>query len=276
VVTKLREVDRAVEEIMGIDRNQFTQIAMIAQGDFLKLLLASTDDRKRIFQKIFRTRCYYVLQEKLKSESGKLGREYENISASIRQYIDGIKCDEDDVLSIKVRNAKAGMSSTEETLELLSMLIENDRIEEEKLDGEQKVIIKSLDEITVTLTNHETWSKARKSLKKSKSDNFEWVLETYGDEIEIEGTLLCSKDSLTITLPALELDGEELSFTYSLGGYKAPSIKVSKPMKFSEMDEGDLEDLAEMIEENGMEWAEMIEEDYPEFVELIEMLSWYF
>jgi len=109
-----------------------------------------------------------------------------------------------------------------------------------------------------------------------KSDNFEWVLETYGDEIEIEGTLLCSKDSLTITLPALELDGEELSFTYSLGGYKAPSIKVSKPMKFSEMDEGDLEDLAEMIEENGMEWAEMIEEDYPEFVELIEMLSWYF
>ena len=170
VVTKLREVDRAVEEIMGIDRNQFTQIAMIAQGDFLKLLLASTDDRKRIFQKIFRTRCYYVLQEKLKSESGKLGREYENISASIRQYIDGIKCDEDDVLSIKVRNAKAGMSSTEETLELLSMLIENDRIEEEKLDGEQKVIIKSLDEITVTLTNHETWSKARKSLEKSNSD----------------------------------------------------------------------------------------------------------
>lgn len=170
VVTKLREVDRAVEEIMGIDRNQFTQIAMIAQGDFLKLLLASTDDRKKIFQKIFRTRCYYVLQEKLKSESGKLGREYENISASIRQYIDGIKCDEDDVLSIKVRNAKAGMSSTEETLELLSTLIANDRIEEEKLDGEQKEIVKSLDEITVTLTNHKTWSKARKSLEKSNSD----------------------------------------------------------------------------------------------------------
>ena len=170
VVTKLREVDRAVEEIMGIDRNQFTQIAMIAQGDFLKLLLASTDDRKKIFQKIFRTRCYYVLQEKLKSESGKLGREYENISASIRQYIDGIKCDEDDVLSIKVRNAKAGMSSTEETLELLSTLIENDRIEEEKLDDEQKNIGKSLEEITATLTNHETWSKARKSLEKSKSN----------------------------------------------------------------------------------------------------------
>lgn len=170
VVTKLREVDRAVEEIMGIDRNQFTQIAMIAQGDFLKLLLASTDDRKKIFQKIFRTRCYYVLQEKLKNESGKLGKEYETISASIRQYINGIVCDEDDVLSIKVKNAKAGMCSTEETLELLSTLIANDKEEEEKLDAEQKNIGKSLEEITVTLTNHETWSKARKSLEKSKSD----------------------------------------------------------------------------------------------------------
>ena len=170
VVTKLRDVDRAVEEIMGIDRNQFTQIAMIAQGDFLKLLLASTDDRKKIFQKIFRTRCYYVLQERLKNESGKLGKEYETISASIRQYINGIVCDEDDVLSIKVKNAKAGMCSTDETLELLSTLIANDKEEEEKLDDEQKNIGKSLEEITVTLTNHETWSKARKSLEKSKSE----------------------------------------------------------------------------------------------------------
>lgn len=176
VVTKLREVDRAVEEIMGIDRNQFTQIAMIAQGDFLKLLLASTDDRKKIFQKIFRTRCYYVLQERLKNESGKLGKEYETISASIRQYINGIVCDEDDVLSIKVRNAKLGMCSTDETLELLSTLIAKDKEEEEKLDDEQKNIGKFLEEITATLTNHETWSKARKSLEKSTTDLSEAIV----------------------------------------------------------------------------------------------------
>ena len=170
VVAKLKEVTAAVEEIMGIDRNQFTQIAMIAQGDFLKLLLASTDDRKKIFQKIFRTRCYYVLQERLKSESANLKSEHDAISASIRQYINGMVCDEDDVLSIKVRNAKAGMCSAEETLELLLTLIANDKEEEEKLDDEQKNIGKSLEGITAILTNHETWSKARKSLEKSKSD----------------------------------------------------------------------------------------------------------
>ena len=45
IVTKLRDVNQAVEEIIGIDRDQFTQIAMIAQGDFMKLLLASTEER---------------------------------------------------------------------------------------------------------------------------------------------------------------------------------------------------------------------------------------
>ena len=58
VVTKQRDVDNAIREIMGIDRDQFLQIAMIAQGDFLKLLLASTEDRQKIFRQIFKTKRY--------------------------------------------------------------------------------------------------------------------------------------------------------------------------------------------------------------------------
>ena len=62
VITKLKDVNREIESILGIDRNQFTQIAMIAQGEFLKLLLASTDERKQIFQKLFKTQKYAELQ----------------------------------------------------------------------------------------------------------------------------------------------------------------------------------------------------------------------
>ena len=63
IVTKLKDVNNAIIEIIGVDKNQFTQIAMIAQGDFLKLLLASTDERKKIFQKLFKTQNYYILQK---------------------------------------------------------------------------------------------------------------------------------------------------------------------------------------------------------------------
>ena len=126
VITKLRDVNAALTEIIGVDRDQFTQIAMIAQGDFLKLLLSPTDERKKIFQKLFKTQSYYFLQEKLKTESGKLGREYETIKNSISQYINGIVCDADSVEYPGVIKAKNDELTVEDTIELLKRIITDD------------------------------------------------------------------------------------------------------------------------------------------------------
>ena len=61
-VTKTRDVTKAVEELIGLNYSQFTQIAMIAQGDFQKLLLAGTADRSVIFRQIFHTGLYQQVQ----------------------------------------------------------------------------------------------------------------------------------------------------------------------------------------------------------------------
>ena len=50
-----KNVNDAVTEIIGLDRGQFSQIAMIAQGDFMKVLLTGTDERSKILRKIFNT-----------------------------------------------------------------------------------------------------------------------------------------------------------------------------------------------------------------------------
>lgn len=89
-ITKEKAVTEKIIEITGVDRNRFTQIAMIAQGEFLKLLHAETKDRQKIFRDIFRTGYYQELQEKLKDETNSLIRKYENVKGSISQYIDGI------------------------------------------------------------------------------------------------------------------------------------------------------------------------------------------
>ena len=136
VVTKLKEVNKAIVDIMGIDRSQFTQIAMIAQGDFLKLLLASTEDRKKIFQKIFRTQCYYQLQERLKQRTGELAKEYERIGGSIRQYINGIACQPDDVLMLEVDKAKKGELKNTEAVQLVEKLIKQDEAAWKKASGQ--------------------------------------------------------------------------------------------------------------------------------------------
>ncbi|MCI9449690.1 MAG: SMC family ATPase [Clostridiales bacterium] len=168
VITKLRDVNKAIVEIIGIDHNQFTQIAMIAQGDFLKLLLASTDERKKIFQKIFRTHCYYALQEKLKLESSKLNKEYEKLSLSVKQYINEIVCDENNVLSIQVKNAKMSLISLDQTIEIINTLIEEDLKLEKELNLSAEKLDKKLEESTVLLTKAKNWEDARTSLKLSE------------------------------------------------------------------------------------------------------------
>ena len=74
-VTKAKDVTAAVQEIIGLDYNQFCQIAMIAQGQFTKLLNASTEERSRIFRKLFRTQRYARLQERLQAESAALSQQ---------------------------------------------------------------------------------------------------------------------------------------------------------------------------------------------------------
>ena len=92
VVTRVREVTEKITEIIGIDREQFTRIAMIAQGDFLKLLLADTAERIGIFRKLFRTGRYHDLQERLKRQALDLSRELERGSVAERQYREMIVC----------------------------------------------------------------------------------------------------------------------------------------------------------------------------------------
>ena len=71
---KRSQTDAKIEELIGLTKEQFTQTAMIAQGDFLKLLYAKSDDRKKIFSKLFHTDAYWRIQENLKRRSLEMDR----------------------------------------------------------------------------------------------------------------------------------------------------------------------------------------------------------
>lgn len=94
IVTKVKEVTVAITELLGLDKNQFTQIAMIAQGDFLKLIMAKTEERSKIFREIFKTKPYLGIQDKLRTNANMLKLEYDDLYKSVAQYIKGIKVNE--------------------------------------------------------------------------------------------------------------------------------------------------------------------------------------
>lgn len=98
IVTKTREVTAAVTEVIGVDRAQFSRIAMIAQGEFRRLLLAQTDERKAIFRQIFRTGKYLALQNRLKDDAAALEKTCGELVAALRSTAETIGCDDPDAL----------------------------------------------------------------------------------------------------------------------------------------------------------------------------------
>ena len=128
-VTKLKEVNQAVAELIGLDMKQFTQIAMIAQGDFRKLLLADTEERSNIFRKLFHTDLYKTIQEKLKFEAGGLDKAYKELLRSIRQYTEQVRYAEEEPLGQQwmqmERNGFEG--NLEEGLEILRQFLKMDK-----------------------------------------------------------------------------------------------------------------------------------------------------
>lgn len=94
-VTKTSEVTRQIVEIIGLDRNQFTQIAMLAQGEFRRFLLAGTTDKEAIFRNIFHTGNYKVLQQRLNEEARSHYKEYAELKQRTLQSIEGISCGEE-------------------------------------------------------------------------------------------------------------------------------------------------------------------------------------
>ena len=165
IITKYKNVTDAIVEIMGIDRNQFTQIAMIAQGDFQKLLFASTDERIKIFQKIFHTQNFFKLQKKLKSDFLNLEKELEKINDSIKQYISGIECDEENSLSAEFERLQEGMLTSEEICILLNKLIKQETTYSDELNLIAEKTDKELTEITKRIAKAQEQKKSENSLK---------------------------------------------------------------------------------------------------------------
>ncbi len=170
VITRIKDVDNAVLNIIGIDRNQFCQIAMIAQGDFLKLLLAPTKERMEIFRHIFETQKFSQLQERLKREAGALSDECSAIRNSLSQYIEGIVCEKDSVSFQQATKAKNGELTTEDTIALVENLIKDDEKKETRISAEKELLQKSLDEVKARITKAKEILKAKEDFKNADEE----------------------------------------------------------------------------------------------------------
>ncbi|MBQ7761496.1 MAG: SMC family ATPase [Clostridia bacterium] len=205
IISVQKQVDEKIIEIIGINRNQFLQIAMIAQGDFLKLLLASTDERRAIFRKIFKTEPYEALQKELSQMTSELESGCKGARQSIEQYISGISCDLDSKLYPLSVLAKNKEMLTDDVLALLKKIIAQDKEKESELKAKKNEVAKRFARANELYGKILEKEKARASLEQFKKD------------LPIEENKLCELEKIyklarvdKDTIPDLNVKAEQL------------------------------------------------------------------
>ena len=148
VVTGIKNVDTKIEEILGINAKQFKQIAMLAQGEFLKILFAESKDRTEIFRKIFDTNIYNLIAKKLKE---KLKENEDNLKELKNSFITNtanILWSVENKVDISAKDLNEVDIAT--VVEVLKSEIKNNEAENIKL---QEKILKKEQEINVDEEN---------------------------------------------------------------------------------------------------------------------------
>lgn len=168
VLTKPREVDRKILEILGVNHQQFSQIAMIAQGDFLKLLLADTKERQEIFRKLFETENYKALQMQILSDAKRLFVEKEDARKAIEHYVQSTTADPLSPLSLELAQAHKGAMLTADVLSLLERIIADDEMRRGQLETEINEASAALEKISGHLTAIGAYQKLQSDRSRTK------------------------------------------------------------------------------------------------------------
>ena len=141
-----RETDGKLEEIIGLSKNQFMQVAMIAQGEFMELLRAKSDDKKVIFRKLFHTELYQKIVDELGRRRKEKLQDMGQIRTVCQTEVSHIMIPEmyeraDEMARLKqqiVNSDKLSAVHMEQLMEMLKQLCEKLEEQKEKLSGEYK------------------------------------------------------------------------------------------------------------------------------------------
>lgn len=163
-------VTKAVTALIGLDREQYIQVAMLSQGEFLKLLFASTQERSTVFRSIFRTENYLILQKRIKDDLDAADRECSDCEKGIDQYISGLSCKPDSSYAqiLSDIGSEPRLFRTEEICEAIKKITEEDKAAKSETEKSLEKIDKAIEETGVRLGKAELRNKAAAQLAETE------------------------------------------------------------------------------------------------------------
>lgn len=156
--------EKIESEILMLDRDQFCKTIMIAQGDYLKLLHATSKEREPLLRTLFGTEKYDILRTRLNEEKKKLVEERENIKRDILSVSSFIKFEDD--LSLEVNaDIQAKAANTGVLTEITEKLIALGEKKKVQFEGEQKSLAGNYEKAVKDLNHAEENNKKLKELE---------------------------------------------------------------------------------------------------------------
>ncbi len=168
IIEKNSEVDAEIKSILGIDHTQFMQIAMIAQGDFLKLLLAKTEERRSIFSSIFQTGQFGQLQERLRQEHQKAAKNYDDLYSSIQHDIQSIRWNDDDTSTQDWKQIQGDKAGTAEVITQIEKMIASDQEQHRQTALQLHDLEERLGQLTLVLNQADELQKQKQALHQAQ------------------------------------------------------------------------------------------------------------
>ena len=171
-ITRIGAVDEGIVDILGVTSEQFKQIVMLPQGEFIKFLRASSGEREIIFRRIFGTEKFNKIQTGLTEKAKNLESELKFELNSRSVFVKKIKADEGSVLASKLADTDLDI---ETVLELTKDLIKIDLNQAEILQKENDInkdnIKKSEDTERILKSNKSTISSYEEAKKLFEEKN---------------------------------------------------------------------------------------------------------
>ncbi|RYV02830.1 SMC family ATPase [Shewanella sp. OPT22] len=175
VETKVSEATTYIEDILGLDVDQFRQVMVLPQGKFRDLLMADSKSREKIFGQLFQTQIYRRIEDKLKQQSSEVRQQVQAQRNKREGILQSASLSSDDELSASLSEfnpllENAGQVKSDEHAQLLQL---TQRLQQDKLLKQQ-------------FTDLENQKQIQQSLEQNKSEIEAKVSQIYQAKLAAE------------------------------------------------------------------------------------------
>lgn len=147
-LSRLNEVADKVQEILGLDYEQFRKIVMIPQGEFRRFLNAPTAEKQQILRQLFGTEFFEQIQKEMSSQARQLEQQYREQKKQLHSTLKRIHTGHNAQLQqcIADGNASAVLTALEQQLVSGAQQLQTLELQISRISGQQMVLQQDLEQ----------------------------------------------------------------------------------------------------------------------------------